>query len=80
MGPADLAGSPAGFYPSVMKHWVIGLLVVITMAAILPGCTAVVNDVDPPTAEPSSGSAPHPPVSMLPPAVATPTLSAVPDP
>ncbi|MBP2373825.1 hypothetical protein JOF46_001737 [Paeniglutamicibacter psychrophenolicus] len=63
-----------------MKHWAIDLMVAITLASSLSGCTSVVDDVDMATTEPSSRPAPRPPVAMLPPAVATPTLSAAPDP
>ncbi|RAX50394.1 hypothetical protein DQ353_05475 [Arthrobacter sp. AQ5-05] len=80
MDRADLALSTARFYPSDMKHRAIDLMLAITMASGLSGCTSVVDDVDMATTEPSSRPSPRPPVAMLPPAVATPTFSAAPDP
>ena len=80
MGRADLAPSTARFYPSDMKHRAIDLIVAITLVSSLSGCTSVVEDVELATTEPSSRNAPRPPVAMLPPAVATPTMSAAPDP
>jgi len=76
----DLAPTTTRFFPLDKKHWAFYLMVAITVVSTLSGCTAVVNDVDVATTELSSRRTPQPPVAMLPPAVATPTMSAAPDP
>lgn len=73
VGQADLALSTARFYPADMKHWAIDLIVAVTMALALPGCTSLVDDAETADSERSRPFVP-PSVVALPPAVTAPTV------